>query len=88
MKVQERSSDVQSVNSIVLFNIILDPIKNCKNSLNHFKAVSTVLYHEIMTSTLVFYFDRVISLISEDFENSAQLTWTTAFKHLRSVFEA
>lgn len=81
MKVQERSNDIQFVNWIVLFNLMVDPIR--KIGLNDFKAV---LYQEIMTSILVFYFDKVIRVTSEDFENSPQLTWTTAIIHLWRFF--
>ncbi len=87
MKVQERSNDIQFINWIVLFNLIVDPI--CKIGLNEIKAVSALLYQEIITYILVFYFDKVISTTSEDFENSPQLT--TAIIHLchfLSIFEA
>ncbi len=42
--------------------------------------VSALLYQEIITYILVFYFDKVIRTTSEDFENSPQLT--TAIIHL------
>lgn len=72
MKVQERSNDIQFVNWIVLINLMVDPV--------------ALLYQEIMTSILLFYFDKVIRMTSEDFENSPQITWTTAIINLRVFF--
>lgn len=86
-EVEERSNDIQFVNWIVLYNLIVDQIR--KIGLNEFKAVSALLYEEINTSIFVFYFDKFIRTTSEDFENSPQLT--TAIIHLwrfLSIFEA